>query len=338
MDDESELSNTATVNITITEVNDAPVVTQPANQDDNVGDTVSLTIVGSDVDGPSTIWSATGLPAGLSINSSTGVISGTLTTANTYSVTVTLRDGGSPEQSDSKSFTWTVNAVACDPATEVEYNGYCYYLDGSNGVCDSGYSMAPQSVLNTIAGSFVGKNYKHQVSNNCCIDHLNEPTEGQDWGMPNQCNTNGPFTSGNPAAGGAGCTDAHNHSSNQLTLCMKSAITYHMNGIFYVSDDTFTGDFNAAGGFCTTMVGQTAYIAGNTASLPDDEIEGTWQGNGSASNTGTNCALYSSANASHQGYGVKGGYGACSQSRHVVCSTDPAYCNGYGLPYCYLWD
>jgi hypothetical protein len=107
-----------------------------------------------------------------------------------------------------------------DPATEVEFDGTCYYLDGSNGVCDPGYALAPQSVLNSIASDFAGKTYRNMQSNNCCIKHANQATEGQDWGMTGSadCNGPGPFING-PVPGGAGCTNANQNYSQQLTLC-----------------------------------------------------------------------------------------------------------------------
>ena len=109
----------------------------------------------------------------------------------------------------------------CDDATEVRNNGICYYLDGSAGACDAGYTMAPQSILTTIAAMFVGKTYKHAVSDNCCVMHANQAAELQDWGMSAQCNSAGPFTIG-PVPGGAGCTDANQMYSLQLTLCQSS--------------------------------------------------------------------------------------------------------------------
>ncbi|WP_432080926.1 putative Ig domain-containing protein [Streptomyces sp. WAC 04229] len=51
-------------------------------------------------------WSATGLPAGLSIASATGTVSGTPTTAGTGTVTVTATD--SAGRKGSTGFTWTV--------------------------------------------------------------------------------------------------------------------------------------------------------------------------------------------------------------------------------------
>jgi cytoskeletal protein CcmA (bactofilin family) len=53
-------------------------------------------------------WSAAGLPAGLSINSATGVITGTPATAFSGSVTITVKDSGSPQQAASAQFNLTV--------------------------------------------------------------------------------------------------------------------------------------------------------------------------------------------------------------------------------------
>jgi hypothetical protein len=108
-------------------------------------------------------------------------------------------------------------APPCDPATEVEYLGHCYYLDGSQGVCDPGYVLGPQTVLYTIGPWFEGRNYRHTISGNCCI-YNSEPDE--DFGMADHCNTNGPFTATDVVPGGAGCTNVTNFYPLQLTLCM----------------------------------------------------------------------------------------------------------------------
>jgi hypothetical protein len=84
-------------------------VTSPGNQSSTVGNAVSLQIQASDSGSGQTLtYSASGLPAGLSINSSSGLISGTPTTAGTSSVTVTAKD--TTGASGSASFTWTVSS------------------------------------------------------------------------------------------------------------------------------------------------------------------------------------------------------------------------------------
>jgi hypothetical protein len=86
-------------------------VTNPGNQTGTVGTAVSLQITATDsASGQTLTYSATGLPAGLSINSSTGLISGTPTTAGSSSVTVTAKD--TTGATGSASFTWTISAAA----------------------------------------------------------------------------------------------------------------------------------------------------------------------------------------------------------------------------------
>ena len=53
-------------------------------------------------------WTATGLPPGISIDHSTGTISGTPTTVGSYSVKVTATDNATPKQSGSTTFAWTI--------------------------------------------------------------------------------------------------------------------------------------------------------------------------------------------------------------------------------------
>ena len=90
-------------------------VTNPGSQTGTVGTTASLQIHATDsASGQTLTYTATGLPAGLSINSSTGLISGTPTTAGTSSVTVTATDTTGAH--GSASFTWTINpASSCTP-------------------------------------------------------------------------------------------------------------------------------------------------------------------------------------------------------------------------------
>lgn len=52
------------------------------------------------------------LPAGLTLNASTGQISGTLTTQGTSTFTIRVQDSGNPAQSDQRQFSLTINPVS----------------------------------------------------------------------------------------------------------------------------------------------------------------------------------------------------------------------------------
>jgi O-glycosyl hydrolase len=83
-------------------------VTNPGNQSGSVGAAASLQIRASDsAAGQTLTYGATGLPAGLSINSSSGLISGTPTTAGTSAVTVSTTD--TTGASGSATFNWTIS-------------------------------------------------------------------------------------------------------------------------------------------------------------------------------------------------------------------------------------
>jgi O-glycosyl hydrolase len=106
--DTTGASASITFTITILPANGNTVtVTNPGAQSSTVGTAVSVPIMATDSGtGQTLTYSAPLLPAGLSISSSTGVISGTPTTAGTTSVTVTVKDGTGA--TGSATFTWTV--------------------------------------------------------------------------------------------------------------------------------------------------------------------------------------------------------------------------------------
>ena len=89
--------------------NNSPVLVNPGSQTSTVNTAVTLFVNATDVDGDSLVYSATGLPQGLNINSSSGEISGSASTVGVATVTVSVSDG---VDSDVKSFSWTIESPA----------------------------------------------------------------------------------------------------------------------------------------------------------------------------------------------------------------------------------
>ncbi|WP_405843980.1 putative Ig domain-containing protein [Streptomyces sp. NBC_01518] len=104
-------------------------VTNPGSQSTVTGSTASLQISASDSASATLTYSASGLPTGLSISSSTGLISGTASTAGTYAVTVTATD--STGASGSASFTWTVSTSGGGSCTSTQLLGNAGFESGN---------------------------------------------------------------------------------------------------------------------------------------------------------------------------------------------------------------
>ena len=98
----------------LTSVNLPPNITNPGTLTGTVGVPVDITIGASDPEGQALTFSATGLPNGLSINAGSGRITGTPTTAGSFSVALTVSD---PTTSANAGFTWNIN-----PATSLTLN------------------------------------------------------------------------------------------------------------------------------------------------------------------------------------------------------------------------
>ncbi|MCX4755394.1 RICIN domain-containing protein [Kitasatospora purpeofusca] len=97
--------------LTLTQTGPAPAivtVNDPGTQSSKVATAVSLQIQ-ANAGGTGTLsYSASGLPAGLTINTTTGLITGTPTTAGAYTTTVTATTGTT---TGSTTFTWTVTTA-----------------------------------------------------------------------------------------------------------------------------------------------------------------------------------------------------------------------------------
>ncbi len=83
-------------------------VANPGTRTSTAGAATSLQMSASGGTTPYT-WTATGLPTGLAINSTSGLISGTQTTAGTSTATVTATDAANA--TGNTSFTWTITAA-----------------------------------------------------------------------------------------------------------------------------------------------------------------------------------------------------------------------------------
>ncbi len=107
---DGELTDTATVNLTILDVEEPnlpPTIDPIPDQTNTVGDVISLQVNATDPEDDELIFSAIGLPAGLTIDAISGLISGTIGEAGSFEVTVSVGDGNNPLVST--DFEWTVD-------------------------------------------------------------------------------------------------------------------------------------------------------------------------------------------------------------------------------------
>jgi YVTN family beta-propeller protein len=111
-----------------------PKITTLGNRASVTGTAINLNVQASDPDGDPLTYSATGLPTGLSINGSTGLISGIPTTTGAFNTTASVTDGRSNPVST--SFTWTIatpltlTPLAGAPAAQSSAGNYTVTSNG----------------------------------------------------------------------------------------------------------------------------------------------------------------------------------------------------------------
>ena len=130
-DSDANLPLTGTLSVTSAQLGRPLTITNPGTQEGLAGSPVSVQVTANDTTGGQTpSFSATGLPAGTSI-SAAGLITGTPTTAGTYTATVTAQDGTGALAST--TLLWTVVPADSAAATPlVGVGGLCLDLAGDS--------------------------------------------------------------------------------------------------------------------------------------------------------------------------------------------------------------
>lgn len=137
-------------------VNRPPYLQNPGSQVSSTDEPVVLVLNATDLDGDPLIFSATGLPEGLTIDDSSGLISGTPTTIGTSNVTVHISDGNGGQ--NIANFTWAVGEgplVGCSgliqEAEDAQISGR--FVIGTSGVASGGrFVQLPQESGNQLNG------------------------------------------------------------------------------------------------------------------------------------------------------------------------------------------
>ncbi len=131
-DSNASLPLSGTLAVSAAQLGQPVTLTNPGPQEGLAGQSTSVAVSAADsTSGQTLSYSATGLPAGVSISPTSGALSGTPTTAGSSTVTVTAKDGNGAQAST--SFVWTVVPAAALPATPlVGYNGLCLDLSGDS--------------------------------------------------------------------------------------------------------------------------------------------------------------------------------------------------------------
>jgi len=144
-----------TFDLTVTNTNDAPTLTSSLIADDTTDTStavnITVTTAFTDMDGDSLTYSMSGAPAGLAIDASTGVISGTASVAGTHTITVTADDSNGGTVSD--SFDLNVEQKVTGAAIKGELDNALVFIDADgDGIWTEGVDS--QQVRTDASGIF----------------------------------------------------------------------------------------------------------------------------------------------------------------------------------------
>ena len=149
-------NGTGTATLTLTINPPPPVITSPGTATGTVGVAFSYQITATN---NPTSFNATGLPGGLTVNTTTGLISGTPTTAGTYPVTISASNSGG---TGTATLVITINTpppVITSPGTATGTVGvaFSYQITATNNPTSYGASSLPPGLtVNTATGLISG--------------------------------------------------------------------------------------------------------------------------------------------------------------------------------------
>ncbi len=216
------------LNLTVTAAG-ALSITTSSLPSGRVGDVYSATMAASNGTGALS-WSIVSgaLPVGLTLNPSTGVISGTPTTAATSTATIRVQDSGSPQRTSQRVFTLTIIGAppSCSPNCP---SG----LTVSNAPASVGgvFSPDPQYTDADVSGSAIGVSWAETMASNHAeilaigVDQVNG-IESVIYGVVDGgvgaawlCNTS-------PLGGGAGCSGLTVNRSAGTVTFVNTVLTF----------------------------------------------------------------------------------------------------------------
>ncbi|BDI32087.1 hypothetical protein CCAX7_41380 [Capsulimonas corticalis] len=224
-----------------------PVITSGATASGTVGSAFSYQIVASNAP---TSYSATGLPAGVTINSGTGLISGTPTTAGTSTVTLGATNGAG---TGNKTLTITISAAA---------------------------PSAPVITSASTASGMVGTAFSYQITAS------NSPTSYSASGLPSglSVNTSTGLISGTPTATGTstvtlGATNAGGTGNLTLTITISASTgtAYNVNAIYTSGTAFSTGGLDTYNhAYLASELGSSATYNGSSFTFAAPNVLDAW--------------------------------------------------------------